>query len=420
MVTRTIPQNPERAAWTVLLGSFLTFVILTSSAVFGSSYWLRNASVSQSITPVYSGTVLVTRPGRTAPEAGLQDIPVESTIATEANGQASLTFTAGNGQRELATVQVFGNSNVRISIADSPRFSRSQHPHRIVLNVLSGRVRVFAGVDLDRPLVIEVRSDPGALTVVDTPGSNAEVEATFTESMVTVREGQAAVTAVGTTVTVGKDQRVQVVAGTPPSQPQPAERNLVRNGDFSAVLDGDWRIELSPPANPNESQGDVHIIVVGGRRTAQFQRLGNDWGQVSIVQNIDRDIQGYSTLRLHMDVYIAAQDLHNCGQFGTECPLMAKITYVDIYGAQREWLKGFFYNYSLGSSFGYTFCVTCSPNQWEHERWPKGKWQIFDSENLLPVFAKAGAQAASIKSIILYASGHTFTSFVTDIQLLAD
>lgn len=409
------PRNPQRVAWTVLLTAFFTFVALTSTLLVGGSYWLRNAAVEQTVAPVYSGTVLVTRPGTTLPQANPPDVPVQSTIATNANVQASLTFVSADGQTVVATVQVFGGSTVQIVQADSPRFSTSLHPHRIILRVIEGRVRTFVGVELDRPVVIEIQ-DPAAVTVLEVPGSNAEVEVTQTESMVTVREGQATVRANGEAVVLAQDERTEVPAGGSPGQPESAERNLIRNGNFDDDINGEWIPDIRLPADPSETPGAVDPVIVNGRRTIRFLRIGANWGQVGIVQNVDRDVQGYTTLRLHMDVMIAGQDLFNCGQNGTECPLIAKILYEDIYGDTQEWLQGYYYNYNPDVV---TFCSPCAPVQWPHAQWPRSRWQVYASPNLLEIFKANGNPAASIKSITLYASGHTFSSFVTDVQLLA-
>lgn len=410
--------NPQRVAWTVLLTAFFAFVALGGTLLVGGSWWLRNASVDQTVAPVYSGTVLVTRPGTTLPQANPPDVPVQSTIATDANVQASLlTFSSGDGQAVVATVQVFGGSTVQIVQADSPRFSTSIHPHRINLRVTGGRVRAFVGVDVDRPIVIEIQSATGAVAVLEVPGSNAEVEVTATESMVTVREGQATVRANDDAVVLAKDERTEVPTGASPGDPVPAERNLIRNGNFDDDLDGEWTPDIRLPADPKELSGTVDPVIIGGRRTIQFQRTGTNWGQVGLIQNVERDVQGYTTLRLHMEVMIAAQDLANCGQNGTECPLIAKILYVDIYGNPQEWLQGYYFNYSPNVV---TFCSPCAPVQWPHAQWPKGTWQVYTSPNLLEIFEANGTPAASIRSITLYASGHTFSSFVTDVQLLAE
>lgn len=416
-VTRPQPSNPERVAWTVLLTAFFTLVTLSATLVFGGGYWLRNAASNQNVAPVYSGAVQVTRPGGTAPEVNPASIPVESTIRTDPNVGATLTFAAPNGGSEVARIQIFGGSTVTIVAANSPRFSTGVQPHHLVLRVSGGRVRALVGVAADRPVVIEIESDAGAVAVLEVPGTNAEVEVTAVESMITVREGQASVRSNDSAVVVAKDQRSQVLAGAPPSEPVPAERNLIRNGDFGDDFDGEWALDILAPQDPNESPGTVDPVINGGRRIVRFQRSGINFGQVGIVQNVERDVRGYTTLRLQMDVMIADHDVKNCGQVGTECPLMVKINYVDVYDKPREWLQGFFYNYDPG--FLGTFCASC-PIQWQHEPWPKGQWQPYASPNLVEVFEELGTPAAFIQSITLYASGHTFTSFVSDVQLLAE
>src|SRR6185369_16737142 len=95
--------NSERTAWTVLLGAFATFVLLIGTIVIGGRWWLQHASVDQSITMTVSAnaTVLVTRPGRSAPEVNLTDIPVGAEIRTESTTQASLNFVSSDGQQVL-------------------------------------------------------------------------------------------------------------------------------------------------------------------------------------------------------------------------------------------------------------------------------------------------------------------------------
>ncbi|MCC6191432.1 MAG: hypothetical protein IT318_20605, partial [Anaerolineales bacterium] len=48
-----------------------------------------------------------------------------------------------------------------------------------------------------------------------------------------------------------------------------------------------------------------------------------------------------------------------------------------------------------------------------------GKWQTYTSDNLLEVWAASGTPAAQLRSITIQGEGHTFTSMVTDVQLLA-
>ena len=175
-------------------------------------------------------------------------------------------------------------------------------------------------------------------------------------------------------------------------------------------------MNLLPPKNPDESPGQVFVVTRDGRPAVQFTRRGRDWGQVEITQAIDRDVRDFKALRLHLDVFISQQDVANCGVFGTECPVMVKLKYSDAQGNEREWLQGF---YAAFNSDVPTHCVTCAePRPDRHELIQANQWKTFESDDLLEKFAAAGVPAVSIKSVTIYASGHTFDSLIADVQLL--
>ncbi len=418
MVARAVGRSPERVAWTVLLSSFFVLVSLIAIVLLGGRWWLRNATVSQNISIVTNaGTVLVTRPGRGAPEVNLTDIPVGSEIRSEPNAQASLTFVSANTGEILATVRIFGGTILEITEAASPRFGTSASPHRITLHVTSGRVRATVAVDVrQRPVRIELDSDPGVVTVLDTPGSNVSVEAGPTETIVTVREGQALVEAEGSSVTLGRDERAEVLPQATPKGPLSAEQNWIKNGDFALPLDGIWHVTAADPFDASEKRGEAVIKTNGGRHVLQLSRTGSNWARVGVTQDINRDVQGLTSLRMNLDIFISEQNVRNCGQLGTECPLMIKIVYVDVGGGTQEWLQGFYWFFDPGA--GPTYCGTCAV-RFAHLLWPWAKWQTYSSDNLLQVFAANGTPAASIKSVTIYSEGHLYNSLVTDVQLLA-
>ena len=422
MVTGTLTRNPERTAWTVLLGAFCTFVLLVGTLVIGGRWWLQNASVDQGISMLVSdsGTVLVTRPGRSAPEVHITDIPVGSEIRTESNAQASLTFVSSDGKQVLGTVRVFGGSVLQIDQADSPRYSTGIAPHRMRLRLSNGRVRATVGVEVTRLVEMEIESEPGAATLLDDPGSNASVQVDATTTIVTVRNGQARVTAQNQSVVLVKDKRAQVAPNSPPTGPFSAEQNLVRNGDFTQSIDGTWSKDTRQPADPAEDPGAAEVSTDNGRRIVHLGRSGINWGHIGLTQGINRDVQGLTSLRLNMDIQIDQQDVRNCGLQGTECPLMVKINYVDVGGGAHEWLQGFYYFYDPNPAAGYTYCLPCFPVQYQHIRWPSAAWQSYTSDDLLQIFAVGGTQPAVIKSITIYGEGHTFDSQFADVQLLAN
>jgi len=413
-------RNPERVAWTVLLGSFFACVALLLGIGFGSWRWLRLAAANQTISMTYNGTVLI---NRSVPVGGPVDIPVGAVIATDEDAQATLKFTSPDGTEELASVQVFGRTEVSLTLADSPRYFTGVNPHRIQMALTSGRVRFSVSVTQSgRPVQVLVRSAPEAVTIIENPGSNVSLESTVAQTIVTVREGQALVSGQGTGIVLTTDERAEVRPGVAPIGPLPAERNLIRNFDFSAPLnpDADWAASVASPADPNEELGNVNLTTKEGRPAIWFLRSGQNWGQVSVTQEINQDVRGFKSLRLRLDMFVSLQDLWNCGVQGTECPVMVRIKYLDTGGGERGWLQGFYIKLNGNRAFGLTDCPSCSELGAQHLFVPPSQWFSFETEeNLLEVFEAAGYPAATIKSIAIYASGHTFESYVTNVQLLA-
>ena len=155
-------------------------------------------------------------------------------------------------------------------------------------------------------------------------------------------------------------------------------------------------------------------------RAANFSRSGANWGEVAITQDINKDVTDFTALNLQLDVRVKFQDLWNCGERGSECPLMVKIKYIDTKGNPQEWVKGYFYKFTDNPGITAPFiCVSCPPPTSPHEQVSFAQWQTVDSGNLLDIFRAAGVPAAAIKSITFNASGHAFDSEITEVQLLA-
>lgn len=412
-------RNPERTAWVVLYTTFVIWCALAVSVPLGLRWWLLNASSDQTIIMQSSGTVIVTQPGRSTLEVNLVDIPVGSTIATQADSQASLTFASANGREILATVQIYGNTELVVTQADHPRYGAGINPDRIDLTVKAGRLRVEISQGVSHPVTIWLYSQPDALTRLSQPGSKVSLQATEAQSVTIVREGEALVIAHSRGVTVRKDERADVVANAPPNGPLPAERNWINNGDFQQPLDVGWTREIRRPTLIGEDWGAVNTVNVEGRQAVQFSREGNAWGQAGIRQEINRDVTDYKSIRLHLAVLVSRQDLWNCGASGTECPAMVDITFLDQGGGERHWLKGFYYHFNADPRFGLITCPSCNAISSDHDRVPVGEWRTYDSPNLLQVFRDANVSVVTIKSVAIYGGGHIFDSKVTEVELLA-
>lgn len=192
-------KNPIQRAWIVLWTAFIAFCALAVVVPFATDWWLRTSTEAQVVEITSSGIVLVQRPNRDAPEAGLTVVPVGSIITTAQNAQATLTILSPDQKETLASVQIYGESRVVVELADSPRFTWwSQELHRLRFSLEKGRLRAFnTGLAL-RPAEIVIASAPNATILITQRGSNAAVDASFTGSNITVSEGEATVL-VGTT-----------------------------------------------------------------------------------------------------------------------------------------------------------------------------------------------------------------------------
>jgi hypothetical protein len=142
----------------------------------------------------------------------------------------------------------------------------------------------------------------------------------------------------------------------------------------------------------------------------RFFRDGVNHAEVGVVQDIGYDIRDFSLLELHMAVRIESQDIAGfggCGFLSSECPVIVEIDYRDVLGTDREWRHGFY---------------TGEPAEgWPLYPWtveiPAGTWRTFDSGNLMVELADT--PPAVIQRVIVYASGHSFTAMVTELELMA-
>jgi len=376
-----------------------------------------------------SGTVLVTRPGRTTAEANLTDIPVGSSVAiADADSQATLTFLDPQSRAAVASVKIYGNTHVDVVRADSPRYAAGQIPHTIELQVSFGRLRATSIVsDSDHPVTIELISPPNAVTFMSDPESEvalvvgAQTSLTVRQGRATIRQTDGPPGSLGE-LELGQDQRAEV-ASSGLRGPLSPERRLIANGDFQQPLDqiattSNWVV--AQPQQNDDIPGTVTVEDQDGRKVVHFYRQGIDllWGQVGITQNIAQDVRDFTTLRLQLDVLVTHQDLFNCGEFGTECPVMVQITFQDTSGHQKKWLKGFYYNYSERPGTGMTKCPSCDAVRSDHQQVVQNQWVPIETENLVDILREAGTPPAQIQSISIYASGHAFDSEITNVQLL--
>ena len=399
-------SNRERLAWAILLLSFALCVGLVVGVPLGVRHVLRVACVSQPATlEPQRGTPTVQRRGRGEIFALIGptwDVPPGTVVTTDNSAQVLLTLYApGDATAAVAAVQIYGDTKTTLTSARSPRFGLSPLPHQVTLHIEAGRMRVSVAPAGGRNTVV----------MLHTPHLNAELNEGSYEIRVSpavseliAREGNALVTSNdGGAVILTSSQRTSARVGGTTLQVLPAERNLVQNGSFNHPLEEGWDDYSESQQPPG---GSVEVGDVAGRLTARLHRSGSGWAEVGIKQTINYDVRDFTSLVLHLNVQVAEQSLAGCGSLGTECPIMVRIDYKDIYGTDRSWYHGFYSQDHIPPDRLYDY----------EQQIPFRTWVTFDSENLVETFEEP---PALVKAVTIYASGHSFDALVTEIELLA-
>jgi hypothetical protein len=399
-------NNPERLAWTMLLLAFITFCVMAVAVPLGVRWYLRNAMTNE-VTAVTSvrGTVLAETRKASLPipitDGSTAEVEETTRIATDSTSQAILTFFNDS------TLTLYGETSVRLLRTRSPRFGWGRRPDTIVVELEQGRVRAAATSNSD--LLFEVHS-PQAVMSLGEGSFSIAVDDDGTQ--ITARLGQAQLASADEVVRLTTGERSMIHPGEAPSSPLPAEQNLLVNGDFSEPLDGVWEVyEVEPSSNVLTTTAE--IVEIGNRRALEFSSLGQDnlHSEVGVVQEVNKSVQDFDSLRVHLDVSLDRQSLPGGGTLGSEFPIMVHLAYKDVNDNDRDWYHGFYY--------------TPPPENWllyntpdnSSERIARYLWYPFESVNLLNSLGET--KPVYIKSIRLYASGWIYQARIADVAVLA-
>ncbi len=413
-------ENPERLAWTILLTAFVVFCISAVGFPLAVRGYLRNARQPlQAWINAQRGTVRVERGGGSRLDAtGLDDLsPLElfknNGIRTGELDEGLLALQRGHedNRKTLVSVVVYENSDVVLTDAYSPRFGLSSGPHKAVLTMNEGRVRIeVRPADDGRPVQVEVRTEHAR--VLFSQGSYA-LEVTRQQTIATVRSGQAIMRVGDKALELTDEQRAVASLGDALDGPLSAERNLIVNGDFNQGLDIGWTVFFG--------DGSAQVAISNdedGQPVARFAHEEPQPSEIGLIQTLNRNVKDLQSLVLHLKVRVDYHSLSVCGSLGSECPIMLRIDYIDASGNGRQWVHGFYAFEDPGIALPY-YCSTCpAPTSGNHNQVPETAWFLYDSPNLMELLPPE-LRPATIQSVRVYASGHSYDSMVTDVELLA-
>lgn len=401
-------DNPERRAWLILLGAFSLFCTL-SLLIPASIYWyiVTVTDLLPSELTSVRGIVLMGEANGELTNSVIDGhtVPFDEdlAVATDNTSQAILTFS------DDSSLTMYGDTRIVLHRALTPRFSSfSTRPAQILVEVQQGRVRATASRKRDS-LTFDITT-PYADVELDQGSFSVEVSEKGTQ--VVTRLGQADVISGNDVVMLQDGQRAVAGPDVPLSNPLPAAQNLLSDSTFGNSLSDVWEPYHIKPIESVTTTVDVVTFL--NRPVLNLQSEGEDnvHSEVGVIQQVNKDVRDFQSLRVFAEVRLIYQSLPAGGQLGSEFPIMLHVAYKDIDGNDRDWFHGFYYTPTPDNYILYD-----QPDN-SSERIARFIWYPYESVNLLT--ALGPAKPAFIKSIRIYASGWIYDSMVANISLLAE
>ncbi|GIK65948.1 MAG: hypothetical protein BroJett018_37420 [Chloroflexota bacterium] len=466
MTTSITARYPQRIAWATLLAAFVTFCLLMAGIAWAINWVVFDSTIDLRTTvKVSRGTIGYTAPNDT--ERVVRDrYPVQTgdTVRTDELSQGYITIDDPlNDDQVLATIQMFGGSSVILERASRPRFGLGDNPYSVLLTDAFGKFDVTVSSRLEREFRLEIRGNNYSVRL--------DHEGYYTLQFgvdgvnVTVQRGQA--------VVIDKDNEAKLIEATEPIEKWAFRKNeapkvisilinLLDNPYFlQGAPEGDDVLDVwgcqedrSGETRSNDSaitdpRGLHERVFFQDRFTLHFKRTGSEpvYPHYSgckqtastfaatapdrsniivfeivnpVTKNINYmyyiDTSQYERLYVRASVYIASQSLSGCGAEGTECAIMLKMPFKNAGNVQANtesaWIQGFYTYYDEG--VGQVQCLGCQ----NHEHINGNSWYTFESSDFM--LATEELRPVMIREIEVYASGHLYNSYISELSIIAE
>lgn len=402
-------KNPDRVAWVVLWSAFIVFCILITGIPLGIRAYLLNASVEQDTQlQRIEGTILVQETEGSKPTGvvGLAMLSPGVEVILDATSRGTLDFF------DRSHVTLYSNTNIELAQVQAPRFRVSDRPNTIILNLTQGLVRVGVALPGERETEFQVLTPH---TTIFLEEGSYRVEVTNETTQVTVVRGEATMGPEAGHEVLRQGMRAKVgLSGVLP-EPLPAAENLIINGDFQQPLSTAW-LTSTVVLTSSVQLPSTAVVEDGGRRAARLvQRDVNDGEhtEVAIQQRLNQDVRDFDRLEISLDVKVAFQSLSGGGLLSSEFPLIVRLDYKDLWGNDKFWTHGFYYQNNAG--------YPIAPDPWGRpsgEQVPQEVWYPYESGNLIDLLGEN--RPAHVTGLTIYASGWNYDSLVSEIQLVVE
>ena len=414
----------ETVAWIVLLTSFFVCVIVAIGTPWSARWLVMNATRPLRIViQPRAGIVAQQEPGRATSTLVTSDAEFtgKRTFQLSDNAEAWLIFyhpeshTQATPMPPIIIVQIYGETDLTIESAQTPRFSPSHLPHQVTLNIRRGANTQITVEENARPTELRVQT-PHGVAEMERGAYTVVVQHDQTEFAVSSGRARIPNPATGEKFILGGLQRAEVTAEGL-AEIYTGERDILRNrnGNFELPLEETWEI-FSRTGIANQPGGTVRQTALADNRfIVLFTRMGQGFSEAGITQELNQDIRGVRSLRVRARLRVDTQTLTVCGSLGTECPMMIRIKYTDQTGALREWLQGF---YAIDGDGNQPFCQSCEWQALHIKVAQPGVWHNYESPDLLPLLHEQGIDPVVIRRVDIYASGHAYGAAIDEIAIL--
>jgi len=432
------PVNMQRIAWSAILIAFGVFCIICMVLGVGMNFFLYRSMITlPAVLVVGRGTVGVTGPDQIETVVRNQrEIFNSIIVSTDSQSQATISFLDPMaGRRLVAALTVKKNTSFDLESVSRPRFDFSDEAYSILLEDLDGALDIFVPNGLNRPLRLNLGTSHATWVIISEPGQYT-VRVSATDIQVENLAGRIAI--------VETDARAQ---GVPIGQRgiwyaadgafavTSTYINLLENPSFeqtniaeTVTLDGSVTLRELPLTwgcadQPHDiPAGDYSVAWLDGRAALQLQRGegANSHGETFCLQSFGppetpgRNLSSFDYLTVRATFKIAGHSLSACGVAGSECPLMLQITYLDAFGRRQNWYHGFYTH--IDPALNYP--LSCNSCRQEHDIINPNTWYTYESDNLFAALP-ALERPQSIQEVRVYASGHEYNVYISQVALLA-
>lgn len=431
--TNKLSEQIQTLAGMIVAISFILFCSLSLATSGGIYYFFFRSTIPMDVVlQVGRGTVPVTTIDSEQVVRSHNDpfdlVNRGSTVNTDAQSQATVSFQlSGDETLVLATVTLQNNSNITFTSAHRPRFEWSDGFYDVNMSDFVGEADILVTQSPDnRTFNLHIQTSLGnAIFLIDKPGRYS-IAANETRIQLITFEGQSVLLSPESEhnrlVSRGEQAILRTGANVPIVSAAPV--NLLENGLFTFEVDSVEEGELIPQRwacfsrKEGLPRGEWSTDTWQGRPALRLIRSENATtnGQTGCFQIVETDVTEYSLLEIKATFLLNYQSLQNCGQDGSECPMMLFVDYTDITGNQHTWSQGIFYNFDPQSTFP-LICQTCGTTN-EHRQISEQVWYTYESGNLFNRLPPE-EHPVSIERIQFYASGHQYDVFVSEMALFA-